>query len=69
MAPKTTMVREYRDTGAMQKEANKLAKDGWQIVTQSEQTQRSGCARILLIGPFALLFHPKPRIVVTYRQG
>lgn len=69
MATKSTMVREYRDTGAMQKEANKLAGEGWNIVTQSEQTQRSGCGRILMLGPFALLFHPKPRIVVTYRKA
>lgn len=68
MAPRSTMVREYASRKEFEKDANKLAKDGWAVVTQSEQTQRSGCARFLLIGPLALIFHPKSHIAVTYNR-
>jgi len=68
MAPKTTMVREYDDRKAFEKDANKLARDGWSVVTQSERTQRSGCARLLMLGIFTPLFPPKPVLVVSYTR-
>lgn len=69
MAPKSTMVREYRDRKEFERDANKLARDGWVVVSQSERTQRSGCGRILALGLFTLLFKPKPLIVVTYSRA
>lgn len=68
MAPKTTMVREYKDRKAFEKDANKLAKQGWAVVSQSEQTQRSGCGRLLMLGVFAAIWKPKPHIAVTYNR-
>lgn len=65
----TTMVREYEDRKAFDKAAQKLSHDGWQVVSVTERTQRSGCMRIILTGGIgAIAFHPKPTLVVTYSR-
>ena len=65
----TTMVKEYDDRKAFDKAAQKLARDGWLVVSVTERTQRSGCMRILMLGGIgALVFKPKPTLVVTYSR-
>lgn len=61
-----TKVVEYTSAGDFQKDANKLARDGWTVAAQSERTPKRGCLR-MLAGGF-LFFRPKPRIVVTYNR-
>lgn len=61
-------VEEYKGVEEFNKAAAKMFKDGWEVQTQTERTQRPGCMRILLTGGFALVFPPKPTIVVTYRR-
>jgi hypothetical protein len=62
-------IREYRDRAEFDREAKKLARDGWEVQTMTERSQRSGCVRILLTGGLALVFPPKPHLVVTYRRA
>lgn len=61
--------REYKDAKEFDRAAKRMAKEGWVIQSHSERTQRAGCLRILLTGGFALVFPPKPTIVVTYRRS
>lgn len=63
-----TMVREYKSTKDFSKDAEKLARDGWYVSSQTERKPRAGCLRILTLGLFALIFHPKPILVVTYQR-
>lgn len=63
-----TMVRTYKGESAYQKEAAKLAAQGWRVISVTPQPRRSGCARILLIGIFAAIFKPKPILIVTYQR-
>lgn len=63
-----TMVRVYRGNAAYQKDATKLAKDGWNPTGMVERKPRAGCLRILTLGLFTLIFPPKPELVVTYRR-
>ncbi len=68
MAPTNTMVKEYEDTREFNRDAQKLSGQGWQVVSQTERTQRPGCLRILLTGGLAVVRPPKPHIVVTYTR-
>lgn len=63
-----TMVRVYKGHAAYRKDAEKLARDGWQPVSVTERRPRSGCARILLLWFVVLIFPPKPALVVTYQR-
>lgn len=63
------VVREYRDRKAFEKDAQRLSRDGWTVQSSTERTQRSGCRRIVLLGPLALIFHPNAHIVVTYQRA
>lgn len=65
-----TTVREYGSRGDYAKGAERMARDGWAVVSTTEQTRRSGCLRIILLGGIgALIFRPKPRILVTYSRA
>ena len=63
-----TAVREYKSRGEMQRDANKAAERGWTVVSVTEASQRSGCLRMATVGIFALVWRPKPRIMVTYQH-
>ncbi len=63
-----TMVRTYRGTDRFQKDAKRLAKDGWSVSNTVSQRPRAGCGRILSLGLFTLIFPPKPELVVTYTR-
>lgn len=66
--PKPVEVREYRSEKEMQRDANRWRKRGYAITSQTYDRRPAGCGRWLLIGPFALLFKPSPRWVVTYQR-
>jgi hypothetical protein len=62
------MVRVYSSNSAYQKDAAKLAKQGWTPITVTERRPRAGCARIILLWWLTLLRPPKPELVVTYQR-
>lgn len=61
-------VKTYASDGDYRKDAQRLAKQGWTVSNVTEQTRRSGCMRILLLGPVSIVYKPKPRIIVTYQR-
>ena len=66
MSEKTILVRRYKTDPEYQKDANKLARDGYTVTSTTSEQPRSGCLRILTLG---ILFKPKPVLVVTYSQA
>jgi hypothetical protein len=68
MPEPTTLIREYKNRAAFERDANRLAADGYTVVTTTERTRRRGCLTILLTGGFALIRRPAPLIAVTYRR-
>ena len=65
MSEKTILVRRYKTDPEYQKDANKLARQGYVVVNATSEQPRSGCMRILTLG---ILFKPKPQLVVTYQH-
>ena len=64
-----TMVRTYTSPDAYQKDAEKLAGEGWAVVNTVEHAPRTGCMRFIMLGGIgALVFRPKHKIVVTYQR-
>jgi hypothetical protein len=61
------IVREYTSAADFERDAAQLAGEGYAVTNQSTIQPRSGCLRIILLGGIgALIWRPKPRIVVTY---
>lgn len=65
MSNKTILVRRYKSDSEYQKDANKLARQGYVVTNATSEQPRSGCLRILTLG---ILFKPKPQLVVTYQH-
>lgn len=63
-----TMVRVYKKPEDYERDAAKLAKDNWSVDSVTERRPRSGCGRIALLWLWALVFPPKPELVVTYAR-
>jgi len=63
-----TMVREYTDSAAFNRDAARLAKDGWSVISTTDVKQRAGCGRLILLWWLVLLRPPKAKIVVTYQR-
>lgn len=63
-----TMVRTYKNTDQYQRDAAKLAQQGWRVVNTVERRPRAGCARIILLWWLTLLRPPRPELVVTYAR-
>jgi len=61
-------VKTYHSAKDMEKDAKKLMKKGWSVVSQDSSQPRAGIGRIGLLGPMALLFKPKREIVVIYQK-
>lgn len=67
MAKKAIVVRRYKNEKEFQKDAVGLAKQGYEVQSVVSEQPRSGCARIMAIGFLAVMFKPRPVLVVTYR--
>lgn len=63
-----TIVSEYKNRAAFEKDAAKMAAQGYAVVTVTESQQRSGCMRIVLLNFAALLWKPPARLIVTYQM-
>lgn len=59
-------VRTYRTSRAMQRDQQRMMRDGWYVVNTVHNQPRSSLLRLILIG---WIFHPKPEIIVTYQRG
>lgn len=59
----------YRNQKSYQRDANKRAKKGWAVVSVTSEQPRSGCGRVFALGLFAIIFKPKPVLVVTYQRA
>lgn len=66
---KNTIIREYRSRAEFERDAAKLAADGYSVLTVTESQQRAGCMRILTLGLFALVWKPKQKLLVTYQRS
>jgi hypothetical protein len=66
--PKPIEIREYATEKEMQRDANKWLSRGYTITSQTYDKPSAGCGRWLIAGPFALLWKPKPRWIVTYQR-
>lgn len=67
-ADQTILIREYDTQADYQREATVLHAEGWRVTSSISQQPRSGCLRILTLGIFALVFHPKAVLVITYER-
>ena len=63
---KTIVVKRYKTEKLYQKDARRMLKRGYCVQSVISEQPRAGCGRILTLGFFALLFKPKPELVVTY---
>lgn len=62
------IVRRYPNERKYQSDARKLAKRGYRVASVTSEAPRSGCGRIIMLGGIgALVFRPKPVLVVTYQ--
>ncbi len=73
--PPQTLVREYRTTKEYQKDAQKLSREGWRVVStvqgKGKWTGRQNVTRaaaFMVVGVFALAGGRK-RLIVTYARG
>lgn len=65
--PMEQMTQIYKNLKAFQKDAKKLARDGWTVQSQQAYQPRAGIGRIALLGGFgALLFRPQTQLSVVY---
>lgn len=65
---KAIEVKRYQDDKAYQRDAGKMTARGYEVQSVTSEQPRSGCGRIIALGGIgALLFKPKPELVVTYR--
>jgi hypothetical protein len=69
--PKDIIVKRYKSQAAFQRDANRMRAKGYEVQDTTSEQPRGSCLRIVLgvltLGIFALLWKPKPVIVVTYR--
>lgn len=63
-----TLVRVYKSTGQFQSDAERYTRNGWTVGSVTEHQPGSGLGRGLLLGLMALVWKPKPEIMVTYRK-
>ena len=63
-----TQVKTYTTDREYNRDAQRLAKDGWETVNTAWHQPQSGCMRYLLTGGLALFWKPKPKLTVTYRR-
>jgi hypothetical protein len=66
------MVKQYRGKhrySDFQKDAAKLAGQGWHVVASTDVHQNIGCMRWLTLGLLSLIFRPNDILTVTYEQA
>lgn len=66
MAPKQIIVKRYRDEREYQRDAQKMARKQYKIISVISEKPRAGIMRFLTLGIFTLIFPPKSVYIVTY---
>lgn len=66
MSQKQIVVKRYKSQRRYERDAARMAEKGYKVQSVASQQPRAGLGRIFLLGFFALLFKPKPILVVTY---
>jgi len=62
-------VKRYKTDQAYRKDAERLAAQGWRVTNVVSEQPRAGCLRIILTGGLgAIVWKPKPQLVVTYER-
>lgn len=61
-------VKVYKNNKKYERDAKKLGKKGWKVISVVQEKRSAGLGRWALIGIFAPLFPPKPVLVVTYEK-
>ena len=62
-------VKRYKTDQAYRKDAGKMAAQGWRVTNVISEQPRAGCMRIILTGGLgAIVWKPKPQLVVTYER-
>ena len=61
-------IRVYSDLIAFEEDAIAFASIGFFPVTVTNQPQRAGAVRIVLLNFLALLWQPAPHLIVTYQR-
>lgn len=62
-------VKRYKSDKQYRKDAVVMAQAGWEVASVTSEQQRSGCGRIIMLGGIgALIWKPKPQLVVTYQR-
>jgi len=64
----TTKIKQYDNRKAFEKDANKMAKDGWAVVSTSTDQVRRGCTLSSILLPILFFIRKKDKITVTYRR-
>lgn len=68
VADKPFQVKRYRNEKEYQKDAGKMLGNGYEVQSVVSEQPRSGCGRFVALGGIgAIIFKPKPELVVTYR--
>lgn len=61
-------VRSYKSAKEFNKDARRMARQGWEVQDVTNQQPRPGVGRVVMLGLFAAVFKPKPILIVTYRR-
>lgn len=64
--PKSIVVKRYKNERDYQRDAQRMSKRSYHVVSVTSEKPRAGCLRIVSLGLFTLIFPPKPELVVTY---
>lgn len=62
------VTRIYTGEKAMRKGIDRMAKQGWRVVSQSSHQPRAGVGRMVALGLFAAVFKPPMRFTVVYER-
>jgi hypothetical protein len=62
------VMREYKSMDAYQRDAVKLAAQGYTVTAVTDRQQRAGVGRMASLGFFSLVWKPKPKLLVTYSK-
>jgi hypothetical protein len=62
--------RRQKATHEFSRDAEAMARDGWEVVSQSWERGHGGCLRTILVDGFVVdwVFPPKGSLVVTYKK-
>lgn len=64
--PDTIVVKRYKNEKDYQKDAGRMSKRGYKVVSTISEQQRRSLFTVIMTGFLALLFPKKPQLVVTY---